>query len=146
MAHRRAPCTVHGPPTCPPCTVHGPGLSLTDPPEWALPATRQLENRHTWPVLAGPPERSDLLLSTPIILADHPQLAPESPTNLFDGTEIDEILTLRILTLTDDEKNEMRNADDHTRRLLERTESLSPEQLMKLHGVLRNPHGIGGAQ
>ena len=52
------------------------------------------------------------MLSSPIILYDYPQIAPESPGDLFDGTEIDEILALRILTLTEDEKHEMRNADD----------------------------------
>ena len=65
-------------------------LSATDPPEWALPATRELDNRHTWPVLAGPPERTDLLLSSPIILDDFPSIAPESCGALFDATGIDE--------------------------------------------------------
>ena len=57
--------------------------------------------------------------------------------NLFDGTEIDEILTLRIMSLTDDEKREMRSTDELARKLLERTESMSPEQLMNLHGVMK---------
>ena len=77
------------------------------------------------------------MLSSPIILYDYPQIAPESPGDLFDGTEIDEILTLRILTLTDEEKLEMREADDRARRILERTESLPAEHFMKLHGALR---------
>ena len=74
------------------------------------------------------------MLSSPIILYDYPQIAPESPGDLFDGTEIDEILTLRILTMTDREKREMRHTDERVRRLLERTESLPPEQLINLHG------------
>ena len=65
------------------------------------------------------------------------KIAPESAGNLFDGTEIDEILSLRILTLTDDEKKEIRQSDDSARDLLERTESIPDEQFMKLHGVLR---------
>jgi hypothetical protein len=77
------------------------------------------------------------MLSSPIILYDYPQIAPESPGNLFDGTEIDEILALRILTLTEDEKLEMRGADPRSRQILERTESLPAEHFMKLHGVLR---------
>jgi len=39
--------------------------------------------------------------------------------------------------LTDDEKREMRETDDRTREILERTENMPQEQLMKLHGVLR---------
>jgi hydrogenase maturation protease len=79
----------------------------------------------------------DAMLSSPIILYDYPQIAPESPGNLFDGTEIDEILALRILTLTDDEKREMQHADARSRQILERTEALPAEHFMKLHGVLR---------
>ena len=82
-----------------------------------------------------------MMLASPIILYDYPQIAPESAGDLFDGTEIDEILTLRILTLTDDEKAEARLHDERARALLDRTESLPHEQLMKMHGVMRNPKG-----
>ncbi len=92
----------------------------------------------TWPVLVGDEGAHDTLLSSPIILYDYPQIAPESSGDLFDGTEIDEILSLRIMTLTDDEKREMSQSDDRARLMLERTETLPMEQLMKLHGVLRN--------
>ena len=112
-------------------------LSATDPAEWALPATRELDNRHTWPVLAGPRERSDLLLSSPIILADHPQLAPESPTNLFDGTEIDEILSLRTLVLTDDEKAEARATDPRAAAVVDAVDAMPPEIWELLHGAIR---------
>jgi len=77
------------------------------------------------------------LLSSPIILYDYPQIAPESAGDLFDGTEIDEILSLRILTLTDDEKREMSQSDERARAMLERTETMPVEQFIKLHGVLR---------
>jgi len=66
------------------------------------------------------------MLCSPIILYDYPQVAPESAGDLFDSTEIDEILSLRILTLTDDEKAEIREGDDRARGILERTESLPP--------------------
>jgi hypothetical protein len=89
-------------------------------------------------VLAGEEGQRDLVLSSPIILYDYPQIAPESPGDLFDGTEIDEILALRILTMTDAEKQEVRNGDDRARRILERTEILPPEHFQKLHGALRN--------
>jgi hypothetical protein len=89
-------------------------------------------------VLVGSEGETDALLSSPIILYDYPQIAPESPGSLFDGTEIDEILTLRILTLTDEEKEEMRQGDVRAREILERTEALTPEQFMKLHGTIRS--------
>ena len=77
------------------------------------------------------------MLCSPIILYDYPQIAPESPGDLCDGLEIDEILALRILTMTDAEKEEVRNGDDRARRILERTEMLPPEHFQKLHGALR---------
>jgi hydrogenase maturation protease len=77
------------------------------------------------------------MLASPIILYDYPQIAPESAGDLYDGTEIDEILSLRILTMTDEEKLEMRQSDDRTRQLLASIETLPEEHLMKLHGVLR---------
>lgn len=89
-----------------------------------------------FPVLTGKDGERDTMLASPIILYDYPQVAAESPGDLFDGTEIDEILSLRILTMTDEEKREARQTDELTRRMLERTEDLS-EQLMKLHGTLR---------
>jgi hypothetical protein len=114
-------------------------LSSTDPPDDAGPFASRCSHQGVWPVLAVPDSREWMLLS-PIILSDFPEIAPESPGDLFDGTEIDEILTLRILTMTEQEKQEMRDADPRARRLLDRTESLSERDLMKLHGALRNPH------
>lgn len=112
-------------------------ISLLDPPASLKESISACSNIGTWPVLAGEESRRDTILSSPIILYDYPQIAPESPGNLFDGTEIDEILALRILTLTDDEKHEMRSADAHARQILERTQSMPTEHFMKLHGVLR---------
>lgn len=113
-------------------------ISLMDPPEALKAVAQGCQNLHTWPVLVGNEGECDALLSSPIILYDYPQIAPESPGSLFDGTEIDEILTLRIMTLTDEEKQEMRQGDERAREILERTEALSPEQFMKLHGVIRS--------
>ena len=112
-------------------------VSLLDPPASLKEFVSACSNIGTWPVLAGEEGRREIMLSSPIILYDYPQIAPESPGNLFDGTEIDEILALRILTLTEDEKHEMRSADAHARQILERTESMPMEHFMKLHGVLR---------
>jgi hypothetical protein len=117
--------------------VDGKFISLIAPPGPAAQLAAQCKNVGTFPVLVGEPGQCDTLLSSPIILYDHPQIAPESPGDLFDGTEIDEILSLRILTLTEDEKREMRQSDERARQMLERTESMPAEQFMKLHGVLR---------
>ena len=112
-------------------------LSLLDPPEEYKIATAACRNIGTWPVLAGREGDRHLMLSSPIILYDYPQIAPESAGDLFDSTEIDEILTLRVLTLSDDEKKELSSGDDRVRRILERTESLPPQALAKLHGAIR---------
>jgi hydrogenase maturation protease len=89
------------------------------------------ENIGTWPVLIGD---DTTMLSSPIILEDHPQIAPESPGDLYDGGEIDGLLTLSIMSLTDAEKEEIRAGDPRARAILERTESLTEEQLLRLHG------------
>jgi hypothetical protein len=112
-------------------------ISLLEPPGELRDAAAQCRNVGTWPVLVGEDGACDAMLSSSIILYDYPKIAPESAGNLFDGTEIDEILTLRIMTMTDDEKAEMGQVDKRAREILERTESLPPEQLMKMHGALR---------
>jgi hydrogenase maturation protease len=120
-------------------------VSLIDPPEECREFASQCQNVKTWPVLVGEEGDLDTVLSSPIILYDYPQIAPESPGDLFDGAEIDEILSLRIMTMTDEEKQEMRESDDRARKILERTEILPEEQFMKLHGVLRGLRpGKGG--
>ena len=116
---------------------NGQFVSLLDPPESLREFAASCQNVGVWPVLVGAEVERDTMLASPIILYDYPQIAPESPGDLFDGTEIDEILALRIMTMTDDEKSEMRNTDDRARRILERTETLPMEHLMKLHGTLR---------
>ncbi len=112
-------------------------VSLIDPPaEWSVLAA-SCQNQGTWPVLVGQPGEKDTILSSPIILYDYPQIAAESPGDLFDSTEIDEILTLRVLTLTEREKQVAAALDDHVRALLERTSALGHDQLRALHGSVR---------
>jgi hypothetical protein len=111
-------------------------LSLIDPPDEVRILAETCKNRGAWPVLAGDPACANLLLAAPIILYDFPQIAPESPGNFFDGTEIDELLTLRILTLSDSEKQAMQG-NEQTRMLLERTEALANDQKLALHGTFR---------
>ncbi len=113
-------------------------ISLLEPPPEYAEAAAACQNVNTWPVLVGEAKTErDTMLSSPIILYDYPQIAPESAGDLFDGAEIDEILTLRIMTMTDEEKREMRGVDDHARRILERTEMLPNEHLLKMHGAMR---------
>jgi hypothetical protein len=112
-------------------------LSMTDPPEWAASEVAACENIGTWPVLAGPAECRDLLLSSPVILYDHPEVAPESAGDLFDATEIDEILTLRTLALTDAERQEARATDQRAADLIDRLDGLPPEMWERMHGAIR---------
>lgn len=113
-------------------------VSLLEPPEECVEAAAECHNAGMWPVLAGDEGDRYALLASPIILYDYPQIAPESPGDLFDGTEIDEILTLRIMTMTDEEKREMSSVDERASALLTRTEALTREQLMSLHGTMRS--------
>ena len=117
-------------------------VSLVDPPPAHQDFAKACKNVGTWPVLVGEEGKRDTMLSSPIILYDYPQISPESPGDLFDGAEIDEILSLRIMTMTEEEKAEMRQSDERARQILERTESLPPEQLMKLHGAVRGLRAV----
>jgi hypothetical protein len=120
-------------------------LSMTDPPEWARPAVEACANVGTWPVLAGPPEHPDaVLLSSPIILEDHPQVAPESAGDFYDATEIDEILTLRTMALTDAEKAEARATDPRAAAVIDQADGLPQEHLDRLHGALRYLRRVTG--
>ena len=112
-------------------------LSMTDPPEWAKPAVEDCHNTGCWPVLATPDRR--VMLASPIILPDYPQVAPESAGELYDGTEIDEILTLRTLALSDEEKREARATDPRAAALLDRVESMDSSAMSRLHGTFRTP-------
>ncbi len=112
-------------------------ISMTDHPEWAAAEIAGCTNVATWPVLGGPAECVDLMLSSPVILYDHPEIAPESAGDLFDATEIDEILTLRTMALTDEEKQEARATDPRAADLIDRLDGLPPEMLEKMHGAIR---------
>jgi hypothetical protein len=117
----------------------GEWFSLTDPPPAYAEVTAACKNIGTWPVLVGEEAKGerDTMLSSPIILYDYPRIAPESPGDLFDGLEIDEILTLRVMAMTDAEKIEMRQVDEQARRILERTENMPSDHLLKMHGAMR---------
>ncbi|MGW3210213.1 hypothetical protein [Streptomyces sp. NPDC001135] len=116
-------------------------VSLIDPPEDLAEQARQCRNAFTFPVLGGPPARpgtAGVVLSAPIILPDHPQVAPESPGDLHDAAEIDEILTLRTMLLTDEEKAEARATDPRAARILDRVDTMPREVFERLHGAIRS--------
>lgn len=119
-------------------TEGGRFISLLEPPPHYQEAAARCTNSRTWPVLVGEPGEQHTLLSSPIILYDYPQVSAESQGDLFDATEIDELLTLSIITMTDEEKREMRESDPRTREILERTEALTPDQIVKLHASVRS--------
>jgi hypothetical protein len=122
-------------------------VSLVDPPAAARPLADRCHQDRCWPFLCGQaagPDRdedTDIVLGSPIILYDHPALAPESAGALFDATEIDEILTLRVMTMTDAEKAEARATDPRAAAIIDRCDAMSPGDLQQLHGIFRDPHG-----
>jgi hypothetical protein len=118
-------------------TSKGAWVSLTDPPEALRSEADGCENSGVWPVLVGEDGDRGVMLAAPIILSDHPQIAPESPGNLFDSGEIDQMLVLNILAMTEQERSDMRDCDPRAREILERTEALTSEEIMRLHGAIR---------
>jgi len=112
-------------------------VSLLEPPDWAAEAAQSCENYRCWPVLIGEEgsgSTSDTVLASPIILYDWPQIAADSAGDLFDATEIDEILTLRVMTMTDEEKRQARATDPRAAAIVDRCEQITPEALGRLHG------------
>ncbi|MDO3636623.1 hypothetical protein [Mycolicibacterium arseniciresistens] len=120
-------------------------VSLLEPPPAAAEAVARCVRHRCFPVLAGPTGERDLVLVSPIILYDHPEIAEQSDGALYDSCEIDEILTLRIMTMTDEEKAQARATDPLAAAIIDRCDTMSPEAMMNLHGVLRDPHAAVGA-
>ena len=116
---------------------NGEFLSLLNPPGEYRDAVAGCHQLGVFPVLAGVEGERGAMLISPIILYDYPQIAAGSRGDFFDSSEIDEMLTLRVLTLTDAEKDEVRAAGERARALLQRTESLAPEDILNLHGIMR---------
>ncbi|WP_030439884.1 hypothetical protein [Actinoplanes subtropicus] len=107
-------------------------VSMQDPPPAAAAAAARCHQERCWPVLAG---SETVLLGAPIILYDNPAVAAQSPGALFDATEIDEILTLRVMTMTDQEKAEARATDPRAGAIVDRCDTLTPGELQRLHGT-----------
>ncbi|MFE7271438.1 hypothetical protein [Streptomyces sp. NPDC057623] len=130
-------------------------VSLTDPPADLKAHAGACRNEFTFPVLGGEPrepgdpaepDAAHVLLSSPIILPDHPQVAPESPGDLHDAAEIDEILTLRTMLLTDEEKQEARATDPRAAAILDRVETMPQEVFERLHGAVRSLAPVSSAR
>ncbi len=115
-------------------------VSLLEPPDDAADVVEDCHQRRCFPALAGNDGDTDLIFASPIILYDYPEIAAESAGALFDSTEIDEILTLRVMTMTDEEKAEARATDPRARQIIDRCDEMTPETLQQLHGILRDPH------
>jgi hypothetical protein len=60
----------------------------------------------------------------------------------FDATEMDEMLTLRTMTLTDEEKRFARGSDPRAAALVDQVDHLPPELLSRLHGTIRGMTGV----
>jgi hypothetical protein len=118
--------------------TNGAFVSLLDPPAAAVAAAASCSNVNTFPVLAGPPGSRSVMLSSPIILYDYPAVAPESPGDFCDATEIDEMLMLRVQTLTDEEKREARATDRRAAQIIDRSEAASNDARAQLHGAVRH--------
>jgi hypothetical protein len=123
--------------------IGGQFISLLEPPAHAEAAAASCRQHRCFPVLAGPAGERDILLVSPIILYDHPEIAEQSEGALYDSTEIDEILTLRVMTMTDEEKAQARATDPLAAQIIDRCDAMSPEAMQRLHGVLRDPHMSG---
>ncbi len=122
-------------------TEEGAFVSPTDPPDALRDAAEACENVGVWPVLVGGPGERHTLFASPIILSDYPEIAPESPGDLFDAGEIDRLLILNVLSLTEAEQEEMRASDPRAREILDRCAALRPEELLPLHGAVRELRG-----
>lgn len=120
-------------------------VSLLDPPEFARPAAEACKNQGVWPVLIGAEDRRDTVLASPVTLYDFPAVAPESAGELCDSTEIDEILALRVLTLTEEEKREARGTDARAAAIVDMADNMPPEMWERLHGTVRSLRDVGGS-
>jgi hypothetical protein len=127
------------------CSTHivlrardGAWVSPTDPPAALRAEIAACQNTGTWPVLVGEQGDRSTMLAAPIILGDYPEIAPESPGDLFDSGEIDQMLVLNILAMTEQERRDMRDSDPRAREILQRTEALSDEEIMRLNGAVRD--------
>ncbi len=116
---------------------NGKFISLLEPSKEFSEQTQSLQNIGNFPVLIGDKLKQNNILASPIILYDFPEIAENSFDNFFDGLEIDELMILNLLALPDEEKRQIAETDERTRQIIEKIESATPEDLMKLHAQLQ---------
>jgi hypothetical protein len=119
-------------------------VSLLDPPEWAKGFVGSCVNEGVFPVLGGPDDEDHVVLSSPIIMYDHVEVAPQSESEFFDSLEIDELLSLRTMTLSEDEKREARGTDPRVASLLREVDEMPPDLWERLHGTVRYVDAMTG--
>ncbi|WP_051050901.1 hypothetical protein [Nocardiopsis salina] len=118
--------------------------SVIDPPPWAEDQARACRSHRLWPVLVGDTGTDDVVLAAPIILYDRPATAEHSRGDLFDSTEIDELLSLRVMTLTDEEKHEARATDPRAAEIVDRCDALTAGDLERMHGLTEEVPPVPG--
>lgn len=116
---------------------NGKFVSLLETPDEFIEQAKFLQNINVFPVLIGNKIKRNSVLASPIILYDFPEIAENSFDNFFDGLEIDELMILNLLALPDEEKRQIAETDEQTKKILAKIESATPEDLLKLHAYLR---------
>ena len=114
---------------------NGEFLSLTEMDGDIKKIAKGCNNVNMWPVLAT--KENDVMLSSPIILYDYPEIAPESTGDFFDSTEIEEYLLLHIAMLSDEEKEKFSQGDERLRAAFENAKKIGQDEMLKLHGTFR---------
>ena len=120
----------------------GAWISSIDPPDDLREASAARASIGVFPVLLGDPGERALLFASPFALGDHPCIAPESPGDFHDGAEIDEMLALRVRTMTPAEIAEARALDPRSRAVVDRALALDDATLARLHAG-RFPAALG---
>jgi hypothetical protein len=116
--------------------------SLIEPNPSLRTEAESCKNVGVWPVLAGDRFLANQIISSPFILYDYPELAPESPAVFCDCTEIDELLTLRLLTLTPTEQEAMRSTPEGALLLEKAIEISNKPEFLDLHGAIREKKSV----
>ncbi|MGI8952070.1 MAG: hypothetical protein ACR2FN_10845 [Chitinophagaceae bacterium] len=116
-------------------TSDGQFISHQDPDEKWKTVIDECANINTWPILID--EANTTLLSSPIILYDHPQINPQSHGDLFDSTEIEEALLLHVNLLSDEEKKRISQSDEKLQAMLKKVGEITPEELINFHSGLK---------
>jgi hypothetical protein len=116
-------------------TANAKFISQQNPPAEFVAATGSCENKNTWPILID--TRDTTLLSSPVILYDHPQINSQSHGDLFDSTEIEEALLLHVNLLSAEEKKRIGESDEKLQAMLHKVSEISPGELINFHSSLK---------